>query len=241
MKAQPPQPQHPQQQDHQPQPGTYYVDIPALPTPQQQIQMAPAIIQGTPIDQNNAELARADIDLMEGMRIKGQATQEQVSMARQRYFNVRLCHAPVLANLGVGVAVAVQKMQNTINQKFNAVNQRLDSMNARLDNVRRRAENLASISLPYDTNAQLVPLVKEKPGVGPVLPGDFEPIVIDHPVARVGDPIGQHFPPNVEDLDGLSHAEINFLSQMHNNSFGIVDADDIEAWRRKFEGYIRRG
>ena len=256
MEVQPPQPQHPEQQEHQPQPDAHHVDIPALAPPQQQMQMAPTIIQGAPLDQNNIELARTDVELMKTMHSKGQATQEQISAARQRYFNVRQ-YSPPMANVGVGLAAAIQNLQNTVNQRFNnvqntmnqrfnnvdqrlnAIDRRFDSMDARFENVGRRATNL-SIRTQRGANTQLMPLVKERPGLGAVLPGNFEPIVIDDPPVQVGDPV-QHFPANFDEISNLSHAEINFLSQMYNNNFRIVGADTIGVRRKKFEDFIMLG
>ena len=135
---------------------------------------------------------------------------------------------------------ALQDMQDTMNQRFDAVDQRFDSLDARFENVGRRAQNLTSTS-QTGVNAQLIPLVKERPGLGPVLPGNFEPIVIDDRPLQVGDLLRQRFPPTVEDMFILTHTEINFLSQMHNNSFRIVGTDGIETRRRKFRDFVVYG
>ncbi|KAL6071632.1 Protein kinase domain-containing protein [Balamuthia mandrillaris] len=113
---------------------------------------------------------------------------------------------------------------------------------AKINNGRKMASNRAAFSAVLKGTlapaaATLVALEKESGGAGG-LPGAPPPAPLPaaHPFAvGVAIPL---FPATVAAVSSLSHAELNGLSILYNESFGIVAGDPVALRREKFRKWI---
>lgn len=82
-------------------------------------------------------------------------------------------------------------------------------------------------------------MLKVNPGLGAPLPGAPLPLVVPAVAPIVGTPIAPTiFPAYVAQFDQITHANINLLSMLYNDTFGIVAGDNATASRHKLYQWI---
>ena len=119
-------------------------------------------------------------------------------------------------------------MQDMTEAQTGLTNQILSLM-AETSNVRIRRSNRRR------NDGQIAALLKVNAGNGPPLPGQPNAQVIP---GAVGNPY-PNFPAPMNALVQMSHAEINLLAQWANETFGIIDGDNIGVRRTKLVNFFR--
>lgn len=148
----------------------------------------------------------------------------QAAMEQEVYGVVR---AAVEAEVGPAVQVAVEEA--------------VQAVIARLDNGRIMRRNAAAMAT-MDVSAALKPLLKERAGAGPPLPGAAAAEADDEPPLpgacepyAVGVAIpSPPFPATVGELRGLTPARLSALSVLYNDSFDIEAGDGATERAFKF-------
>jgi len=117
------------------------------------------------------------------------------------------------------------RMEDRLNQLMNQQKQ----LTARFDRMEARRFNRGK-----ELDDPLVPLFKVRPGVGPPLPGCQATAVED---AEIGARY-PNFPASMNRLNALTRRQISVFAEWSNETFGIVDGDDVSTWRNKFRHFL---
>lgn len=112
-----------------------------------------------------------------------------------------------------------------------------------MNNQRRFASNFANFNAAHtasDFSHPLYPILKEQAGFGDPLPDipAIPPGVLPAVAPAIGTPIGAPFPADVYALRNLTHVDINVLSILYNDTFGIIGVDNAQTRRDKFSRWI---
>lgn len=225
--------------------GTYPTTIPAsvpvanaakLAASGALLQDAPAIIEGAPLLLEELSSARLETKRRQIFQdISGiwdyGVSEDEVSASVIREHAIVSAHVTALfgnrPNTDIMAAIAANTAAIVANT-------------ARLDNMEIRRRN-RDLSASHNQHCQdsLCPLVKTRDGVGPPLKiPDGKAVSFSGPSAAIGTPFGAPFPATVKGLYELDHLAIAQLSMRANDTFGIVDGDDIHVRRRKFLYFV---
>jgi hypothetical protein len=114
------------------------------------------------------------------------------------------------------------------------------SVTAQFHNLRMATRNRASYTVSASVAQPLYPLHKFTAGVGPGLPNlpPAPPMGFVVAVAVGAAPPG--FPATTTDLQELNHGQLQGLSIMYNDDFGVLPGDDEATTRNKFQSWIRQ-
>ena len=126
-----------------------------------------------------------------------------------------------------GAPLWAQQMQQTMQTGFNKQEARSNNLEARLFNRDIREGHIT-----------LHPLYKVRAGHGKAFPAPPGTRVPDlGPVAAVGT-MYPGFPVNFYAVGDMTHAEIAFLAQWANETFGIQAGDSLTVRRNKFRFFV---
>jgi hypothetical protein len=129
------------------------------------------------------------------------------------------------------ILVLVDAQVGTLPEQIAVINAKL--ANQRLFRINRQILD-DDVKIPNPLRA-LHPLVKETAGFGTGLPGQAAVVVA---AVSVGDTVGAPFPATVGELRGLTNADLNQLSILFNDSFGVLAGDKLPAKKAKFQRFV---
>jgi hypothetical protein len=135
---------------------------------------------------------------------------------------------------------AVDARFDAVDARFEAVDARFDAVDARLDGLLVRDANSSTKNwnrraIMSTADNTLRAIRKTRPGWGPGLPG--LPINANLPVPALGNAPPQ-FPNTLVNLEELTDMELSGLSAFYNDSFDVLEDDNLPRRIRKFKDFI---
>ena len=220
----------------------YQIDIPRLPViPGTDLPTTcREIRQGAEMTDNDLVHAEQDIQMREALFRNG-VTAVDIEHARKRKFAIMMeqvmaeYHQPPVAP--AWVAQLRQDLHQEMAQLRQEVNTLLDA-SLELVNSNNQTRNYRILTEPNNVHIPLFSYRNRNRSLGGPLPGRPQPAV--PPVLPAFGAIipSPPFPRDIHDADTFTMDQVEALSMVLNNDFGIVAQDSIEACRHKMKEYL---
>lgn len=215
---------------------SYTRDIPPLPSIHG-FEMASGIVAGQPLNVLDVHASRKDCTLI---KISNEQNHAQLAEAEIRHFRVVIQHIPEFGMTNPQyVTNAPEQPQDTLQQILQTLNELKSQQNVLLarstNQAIRRSNGRVYASRMGES---FTPLVKEKEGTGPYLPGDHDHLLMPNAPIQIGQAILEHFPKDATAIFKLDHSAIEYLSRAYNENFRIREEDSIETRQSKVLAYI---
>jgi hypothetical protein len=232
-------------------PNVYQTNIPMVPVvPGSHLPArGRGILQGAVINDDDLVHAEQDIRLRKSLLRDG-VTPVQVEQANKRKFAIMMDH--VMAEYQSGVPAwfntAVTQLRQDMNQLRQDVTQEVaqlrQDVNAVLNsavesvNANNQRRNYKIMTQPNNAHIPLFPYRNSNQALGGPLPG--RPVPAVPPVLpAVGATIPTPpFPRDIHDADSFTMDQIEALSMVLNNDFGIIAQDSLVECRSKMKDYL---